>query len=38
MINLFNRTSTLNHKKIVIKVFDDDIKEDNPTLYIGDLF
>ena len=34
---IFKKTSSLNHKKIVINIPDDN-EEDNPTLYIGDLF
>lgn len=39
MKNLFfNKAISLNHKKIVISVQDDTADEDNPTLYIGDLY
>ena len=37
MSEIFNKTSSLNHKKIVIKIQDEN-DDDNPTLYIGDLF
>ena len=37
MEDIFKKTSSLNHKKIVISISDDD-SDDNPTLYIGDLF
>ena len=37
MSGIFRKTSSLNHKKIVISIQDDE-SEDNPTLYIGDLF
>jgi len=33
-----NNAHSLNHKKIVIVVADEEEKEDNPTLYIGELF
>ena len=36
MSDIFKKTSALNHKKIVINISDDN--DDNPTLYIGDLF
>ena len=37
MIDIIKKTSSLNHKKIVISIPDDE-NDDNPTLYIGDLF
>ena len=39
MKNLFfNKAISLNHKKIVISVPDEEENEDNPTLYIGELY
>ena len=37
MLDILNKTSSLNHKKIVINIPDDN-DDDNPTLYIGDLY
>ena len=37
MTEIFKKTSSLNHKKVVISMPDDE-DIDNPTLYIGDLF
>ena len=37
LIDIFNKTSSLNHNKVVISIPDDE-NDDNPTLYIGDLF
>ena len=34
----FNKANSLNHKKIVINVPDEEENEDNPTLYIGELY
>ena len=34
----YNKANSLNHKKIVISVPDDTEDEDNPTLYIGEMY
>ena len=34
----YNKANSLNHKKVVISIQDDTVNEDNPTLYIGELY